>query len=385
MKRLRRPLLFTTTTLFRASLFLGIPLMGFILYFGRADYLESTLRDAHAYDSFVPAITETLSGGNKGGQGIPFTDPGVRQIISNGLPPQVLEDSSNKVIDGMYDWLEGTTPQPTFRIDLTKNRDYISENISLYAFNQLTKQPVCTTNPTQINPFTATCLPSNFSLEAEKVAFAAAIEEVFPTTVFTADNLPKLKGNKTIAQAVPNAPTYYRLLRLSPIALLALVVGLGTAIVRLCRTKRLGYRLLGSTALSTGVALMITPVLYLLAYPRINSTLHLQSADTGISALSTTVISALSGTLYIFLIKAALMVINLGLIIVLLERFTRYKEYAMVAHRAGLVSSSTHAKARGGSTITADLLPIQSSDGAIGRKQGKIMPKFRKITDKELS
>jgi len=385
MTLLRRPLLFTATSLLRTALFIGIPLMGFIIYFGRADFLESTLKNAHAYDSFVPAVTESLASVSKGDQGIPFTDPGVRQIISNGLPPDVLEDSTDKVVNGVYDWLEGKTPQPTFRIDLTKNRQFIAENISLYAFNRLTKQPVCFESPAQINPFTATCLPTNFSLDAERVSFTKAIEEVFPKTVFTAADLPKVANGKSIAAAFPSAPTYYRWMRLSPLFFFVVITGLAVAIVKLCRTTRLGFRLLGSVTLSTGVALMITPILYLLAYPRINSALHLQSADTGLNALSTTVIGALSSTFYVFLIKASLIIINLGLVVVLLERFTRDKNYGLVAARAGLVSSTKRRKTKAPTTLTADMVPLQSSNGAEDKKRGTLFDKVRKLTDKELS
>jgi len=151
------------------------------------------------------------------------------------------------------------------------------------------------------------------------------------------------------------------------------------------RTTRLGFRLLGSVTLSTGVALMITPILYLLAYPRINSALHLQSADTGLNALSTTVIGALSSTFYVFLIKASLIIINLGLVVVLLERFTRDKNYGLVAARAGLVSSTKRRKTKAPTTLTADMVPLQSSNGAEDKKRGTLFDKVRKLTDKELS
>jgi hypothetical protein len=385
MKALRRPLLSIVTWSLRTLLFIGVPLLGLLIYFGNADYLESTLKSAHAYDSFVPAVTESLASVSKSDQGIPFTDPGVRQIISNGLPPQVLEDSSDKVIDSIYDWLEGKAPEPKFSIDLTKNRAFISENISLYAFNRLTKQPVCFENPPQIDPFTADCLPVNFDLNAEKASFAAAIEQVFPQTKFTAADLPKMSGGKTIVQAFPNAPTYYHLFKLLPLILCALLLLNCYAIVKLCRTQRLGFRLLGSVTLSTGVALMITPVLYLLAYPRINSALHLQSADTGLNALGTTVAGALSSTFYIFLIKASLIIINLGLVIVLLERFTRSKEYQLIANKAGLVSSSPRKKSKSKRSGIYEHIPLVSSERKVTRLSTRAYDKFRKVMDKEWS
>lgn len=385
MKPLRRPLLMIATWSLRTLLFIGVPLLGALIYFGNADYLESTLKSAHAYDSFVPAVTESLASSSQGDQGIPFTDPGVRQIISNGLPPQVLETSSDKVIDSMYDWLEGKSPEPKFTIDLTKNREFISENISLYAFNRLTKQPVCFENPKEINPFTAKCLPVNFDLNAEKASFATAIAAAFPKTVFTADDLPKMSGGKSIAQAFPQAPTYYRWFKLSPLILGVLLIGSCVAVVRLCRTNRLGFRLLGSVSLSTGVALMITPVLYLLAYPRINGALHLQSADTGLNALGTTVAGALSSTFYIFLIKASLIIINLGLVIVLMERFSRSLDYQQVATKAGLVNTSARRKTKAKPGSKYEQVPLISSERSGTKKAGKSFDKFRKLIEKELS
>src|SRR5690349_8949180 len=101
MYKLRRPLLFTATSLLRTTLFIGVPLIGIVIYFGQAGYLKSTLKSSHAYDSFVPALTQSLGSTSQADQGIPFNDPGVRQIIANGLPADVLEDSTDKVIDGV--------------------------------------------------------------------------------------------------------------------------------------------------------------------------------------------------------------------------------------------------------------------------------------------
>jgi hypothetical protein len=385
MKALRRPLLFTATSLLRTTLFIGVPLTGLVIYFGQADYLKSTLAGAQTYQSFVPALTQSLGSASKGDQSIPFNDPGVKQIIANGLPADVLEKSTNTVIDGMYNWLEGKTLTPVFRVDLTKNRNYIADNISFYAFNQLTKQPLCMINPSQVNPFTAKCLPSNFSLDQERQSFRDTLDQVFPKTVFTANDLPKGSAAGSFASTYSKLPEIFKWLKIAPLLLGILGIGLCAAVVRLCRTTRLGFRLLGSVTLSTGMALLITPLLYLLAYPRLNSLLHLQSANTGLNALSSSVIGSLSSAFYLYLIKTSLIIVNLGLIIVLVERFTRTKDYEFVIKRAGLVSSSHGKQSDTSKANVYASLPIQSSDGAVNQKQGKLSERIRKLIDKELS
>lgn len=386
MKLFRRPLLFASTTLLRTVLFLGIPLMGLLLYFGNANYLEGTLQSSGAYTKLVPALAQTLAG-SSGQGGIPFNDPGVVEIMNHGLPPQTIEVSTNQVIDGIYGWLQGKTAEPEFHVDLTKNRNFISENISLYAFNKLTKQPLCFTNPSQVDPFTSTCLPSNFDLNAQRTTFATAINQVFPKTVFTADDLPRMSGGKTISQTFPQLPQYYRLLLWTPWLFGILLIGLCVAVVRLCRNQRLGFRLLGRVTLSTGVALMITPILYLLLYPRINSALHLQSANSGLNALTSNVVSALNSSFYLFLIKAALIIVNVGLAMVLLEHYTRGKNFAAIGIHSGVVSSNPRRGKRTKSSkpLTAATIPIQSSDARSGAGRGKLFEKFRKLTSKEWS
>ena len=385
MKPLRRPLLFLSTTLLRTVLFLGVPLMGLLLYFGNAGYLENTLQSSGAYDKLVPAVAQTLGDSSKQG-GIPFTDPGVVEILNHGFPPQVIESTTNQVVDGIYGWLQGKTPEPQFHVDLTKNRDFVADNISLYAFNRLTKQPLCFTNPPQVNPFTSNCLPLNFDLNASKASFAAAINQVFPKTVFTQDDLPKLSNGKSVVTDFPRLPTYYRLLLWSPWLFAALVIGLCVAIIRLCRTPRLGFRLLGRVILSTGLALLITPVLYLLAYPRINNALHLQSTDTGMNALMNNVVTALSSSFYEFLIKAALMIVNIGLVIVLVEHYSREKNYAALRIGSGLVSSQRRSKkGKASKKLKLGDLPLISSEGAKSKKSSTVLLKLRKLTDKEWS
>lgn len=358
--------------------------MGLVLYFGNASFLENTLQSSGAYQKLVPAVAQTLGDTSQQG-GIPFTDPGVVQILNNGFPPQVIEANTNKVIDGFYAWLEGKAPAPAFSVDLTKNRDFVSENISLYAFNRLTKQPVCFTNPPQVNPFTSNCLPTNFDLTASKASFASAINQVFPKTTFSAADLPRMSNGESIQQNFPHLPVYFQMMRWLPWVFGLLVIGLTVSIIQLCRNQRLGFRLLGRVTLSTGVALLITPVLYLLAYPRINNALHLQSTNTGMNALMNNVITALSSSFYEFLIKAALIVVNIGLVIVLVEHYTREKNYAAVRVGSGVVSSNRRSKKAGAKKLKPSSLPLVSSEGTKRGKSSTVMMKFRKLTDKEWS
>jgi hypothetical protein len=385
MRLLRRLSLVAVTSLFRLTLFFGVSLMALLILIGTPHQIENSLTKTGAYKEFVPAVIQSVSSQNQGTTTIPLNDPGVQAIILAAFPPQVIQNSAETIINGSYSWLNGKTPQLAFQVDLTKNRELLAENLSSYAFNRLTAKPLCTTEPRTINPFTAECLPRNFNLSLERTQFASQISNLLPKTVFTANDLPRLSGGRTIAHGFPEAPTIFRIFKLSPFILGGLLIVLPIATILLCHSFRKGFKTLASITLSSGIALVVTPLLYELVYPHISNSLSLQSTNTGVNVLVENLIESMSHNFYDLLIKGSLIVINLGLVLVLAERLTRAKAYENIEQRAGVASSNAAIlKDITDTGLSPEMVPLQSSETVQKASSTKKARTYRKIKGREL-
>ena len=381
MKPLRRFSIIAVTSLLRLSLFFGVSLAAAIVVVGHPGHIEHTLSSTGTYKQLVPSVLQTLGSASHDSGGIPFKDPGVQKIVNESLPPQVIQTSAESVINGTYGWLGGKTLHPLFRVDLTKNRELVTENLTAYAFNRLAQQPLCATQPETVDPFTAQCLPRNYDIHEERSAFASEINALFPKTVFTANDLPRFAGGKSIAHDFPQAARLYRLALAGPWLLGALFVVLSVLLMLLCCSVRKGWKLLASVIISSGVALAVTPLLYLLVYPHINHALTLQSTNTGINIIINNLVAALSHDFNDYILKGSLLVVNLGLVILLVERLSRQPAYSQLATRAGIATSEPGAQQGSTGSVTASMVPLQSSEQSVPKKSKRRFAINRKPED----
>ncbi len=385
MNLTKRLLLFVVTFLYRLVLLIGVPLICAVVLFAHPGKFKSALIDTEAYKLFVPSVVESLAK-TQDANSIPFKDPQVKNIITTAVPPAVIQANSETIIDSFYTWFSGATPSPEFKVDFTPYKSVIAENISLYGLNRLAAQPLCETDPADINPFTSKCLPRSFKLADERKDFEKSIDSAFPNTVYTANSLPKFAGGKSITHDFPWAPTAYRVLVESPLAIGLAALLLAVAMVQLSRSARLGVRQLGNVTLSTGITLVITPILYIIAYPHIAKALHIQSSNTGLNAVIDRLSNSLSHSFYAALLIASLIIINIGVLIIFAEHSTRTKDYETIRKKTGVVSSGAPKRIPKTKGVQASTAPIQTSEGKRRIKaKTKLFKTFRKRQEKELS
>jgi hypothetical protein len=385
MSSLRRILLITVTSLFRLALIFGVTIIVLMTTIGTPSQIENTLDHSGAYAKFVPDIIQSVSASNKNANTIPFNDPGVQAVTNNAFPPEVIQNATQTLISGAYEWLKGQTPQLSFRIDLTENRQLLAGNLGTYAFNRLAAQPLCTTEPQTLNPFTSPCLPRYFNLSQERTAIAAEVDDLLPKTVYTAADLPKFSDNKTVTQNFPWLPRVYRLALESPLILSGTLFVLLLMMFALNKDIHKTMKSAGSLTLSSGIALIITPLLYEIVYPHINSALSLQSSNSGVNVLVEDLVQDISHTFYDVLIRGAIIVMVSGLAIKLAERATRPKAgYKNIAKTAGLTSSDAkpvHATTSAG--LSEARVPLQTSESATAKRSRRHSRLYRKLEDKE--
>lgn len=127
------------------------------------DNIKTALNDNNVYQEIIPAVLDSAEFNEATAQSgdLPIKEPWVREAIQKAFPKADLEQKSDAIIDGTFNWLEGETDRPQFTIDLTANKQQFGQEVGAYAQNRLAGLPRCTTAdiPTEVDAYRITCLP----------------------------------------------------------------------------------------------------------------------------------------------------------------------------------------------------------------------------------
>lgn len=389
MSLLRRICLYICGSAFRFVLFFGVTIVCFSLVFVNPSSLKQTLRDSGIYDSLTEAVVEDTAKQNPTST-IPLDDPQIKQIIKASFTPASLQRGAETVIDGTFSWLEGETKTPVFNVDFSGERKIMSDNIASYAFGKLAQKPACFAIPETIDPFTAGCIPPYTDLGAQQQNLSDQLtgpSGLLPDATFTANDLPKDSSGNPIYERYSFAPSVYSWLRYSPWIALITLIGLATGMVLLSSSKRRGFQSLSIAIISSGVALIITPIIFSYVLPQLSSSLSFNSSDKTpeTQLLINDVSNQLTTNFYTLIINVTIQVIAVGFVILIAEKLTRPRtKYSNVAKRAGVVNGNSK-RPSSGKKYKSTTIPIQSSEESARRKPRRTKNrKYRTIPKKEI-
>ncbi len=104
-----------------------------------------------------------------------ISDDTAKTILDKTFSPQYVQQSTEKVIDSAYDWLDGKQPTIAFNINTTIQKDSFIANATSVLDQQLASLPKCKT-AAEFNPDNPTCLPPGTSAQqlAQSLATDAA-------------------------------------------------------------------------------------------------------------------------------------------------------------------------------------------------------------------
>lgn len=239
--------------------------LGFLLslkfVMGNPVSIKNALSQSGIYQTLVQDALKQSENKNNEINSLPTTQPEIQTAIRQAFPPEQLQEDVNQIIDGTYPWIQGKTPTPTFRIDLTNAKQQLANAVADYASRRLSALPPCTPAevPPNIDIFTLTCLPLGFDTPA---AVNQARQDVLNAggplkqPVLTPDTL-KPDDSHTITQKFANVPRAYHsfILTLYALALVAIITSV--AAVYFSSTWRSGLRRLGVTLVTIGISTVL--------------------------------------------------------------------------------------------------------------------------------
>lgn len=284
---------------------------GLVITFKSPDKIEKSLSDSGVYATFVSnALAEAQKANQKSdlsSSDLPIEDPAIVAAANKAFPPQLLQTSTENVLNGTYDWLSGKTEVPNFTIDLSQAKQTFAQEVGAAAKNRLKSLPICTAkqlkalgNNADIDAFTVTCRPTGINLDKEQQKLTqklATSKDFLGTPKITPQNLDKNDNGQTIFDKAAMAPEIYKLASASPWIIAFLTLLIGTVIVFLYRPRRRGIKTVAIILTVVGALTVLGNISSVQAFNRLSEP-NGKLSTTINSSFRTTIIKALSSVFH---------------------------------------------------------------------------------------
>ncbi len=268
MDTIRRIFIVLCIPLLGLSLLLVLISLAITTYLGTPTAIKKTLATSHIYDHAVSSIIASTQQKNqdqnqqKAKEDIPFDIPEVKAAAEKSISPQFIQKSAESLIDGIYGWLDGTTAEPQFTINVSEAKTSFIENVATAAVTHVEALPVCTTAdqiPSGDNPFDATCRPPNFNAESTKQEILSQVnasDGPLAKDTFTFADMQG-EGKKPITEDFSSAPKAFQTAKRIPLILAVISLIFATILFLLHRNHSRGLKTTGKVFLTTGITVFI--------------------------------------------------------------------------------------------------------------------------------
>lgn len=221
------------------------------------------------------------------------------------LPPSVLKQNVESILNSAYDWLEGKTDTIVLNLDLSDEKAAFVNALGDEAIARAASLPTCTEQlPSDFDPLSSTCIPSgvNVSAGAEKIKNELATsKDFFPDTNITGEDFTVgEEGSKQLlSEAFSGAPQAFGYVRDMAYVVAALLVIYAVAIFFLGKTRRSGLKVNAWLFGLAGVWALILGGLFKVSnnYAVNNLTKENSGANIG-QSLADPLINQITGTLF---------------------------------------------------------------------------------------
>lgn len=308
---------------------------------GTPDNIKQNLWQNGVYESAVDGVLDAASNAQQESEdqtdALPLDDPEIRQAAKAALPTETVELWIGQLVDGLYGWLDGATPQPEFQIDTTDQRQALANNVADVASRRIENLRPCTqqeafqlAQQNNIDLFNLPCRPP-IDLAGEKQRLTNEIEnnqDLFGSPIISsADLIPAGSQEKNFFRD-SSAPDVFQWIKRLPIIAAAISLVSVAALLWLADSKRRGFKKTGLIFLGSGLFLIISTLLFNYLFNRANqpgeSLNNLSGVqDGGLQTALLGTARSLFGTFNAKVIFIALIYVVIGLVVLIILHLRR--------------------------------------------------------------
>lgn len=268
---------FLSLNIFRLGLLIIIPLTAIVIAFRTPAFLEQALDQSGIYKAVIPSLLDQTAEDNKADQQAValLQDAGVRDAVNSAFSPEVLQDSTETILDGTYQWLDGTTSTPRISLNLQSSADILKSKLTDYATRRLATLPTC--SQAQFGQLTGqealldlTCIPPGLDIGQTARDFSdGALKNtgLAERATLSTDDLPKDADGKRIYETqLAMAPNAYRWIVNGPWIVAGILLLSGALLVFAHDRRRQGIRALSWVLCTSGIVWVFGAILFAIFY-----------------------------------------------------------------------------------------------------------------------
>ena len=232
--------------------------------------VKKIIADSGAYTNLIPSALDQASNNSGGSGSVSLSDPAVKSAAEQVFSPQFLRQSTENILDGVYNWLDGKVPQPDFRIDLSGKKADFAALVAAHASQVASGLPRCSLAQSEalsrqgndFDVFGAKCLPpatTPASVSADIKKNLSSNKDFLKDPVITAGSLKDKKANRSVFedQKIKKLPSFYQSAKKTPFVISFLVLLILIGILFLSSSRRRGFRRIGIALLVVGLIMLI--------------------------------------------------------------------------------------------------------------------------------
>lgn len=310
-----------------------------VMVLGNSAPLKRALRNSKIYDNLIDnVISANTQDPQDVGSSSPLAELPVKQAAKTAFSPELIQSSTEQVIDSVYRWLEGKTAKPDFKLDFSAPKLRFATAAADNAAARSRVLPPCSLQQSRelasndkIDAFSLPCLPAGLTADSIRnrvISDLANSKAFIKTPVITADSLPRDSQGKTVFDNVAQAPQIFHWLLIAPWILGGLTLLSGTLLVILYDERRRGLRAVSVILLGSGIFLLIGTLVLSFAFNQVNKPnsqlvrlVNSSELENSFLAILRSLNSTFSSKLLIF----AATYLGLGAILLLALHFTKHE------------------------------------------------------------
>ncbi len=364
--------------IFHMAIIFLITTVSMVILLGNRDSMKAVLNDSGVYEDFVDSVITTAAKESTDEQNsLPFDDSEFRRIANKNFDSKVLQSAGNHIIDGVYDWAEGSSEDLFFEINFQPQVNNFIEDLSNYAVEKYETLPPCTPiDNVNTTVFNISCQPIGSSREIIKTVSIEDLkqQDFLNEPILSDKDIFSTPEEKEDLAFIPKA---YQATRLLPYISIAVIIVSGLVFVLLHRSKRRGIKRIGRDMITTAIFIALLTIVFGFILPRYTDTFSVQGE--GLPRLFNKIIDVFLQSLDIVVINIAIVLGSVGISILAIEKMSRPESiYAEVAKKSGL-TSSTPKKSKSTKPSKSKKPPVQTSEEKKKTKTKRKSKKYRKI------
>lgn len=355
---------------FRFGIFLGLSLLIVNFIASNPENLKDPLKRNNVQGAFIEtAIDESAKNVDQNSESsLPLDDEKIQEVIKMSFDSEELGSAFDKVFDGFYAWLNGDSAQVKFSADMTKSKENLANNLSLYAVQRMSKLDPCVTLPEQTNAFLIECFPAGINLSEVSQNIKQSLlddDSLLPDGRLDDSILPTNASGQTFAEQYDQLPGYYNWFKVLPYILIGFSVALAGVVIFFAKHRLNALQVFVFNILTTSLILAILPLFYVYVLPKISPNLNFlnnSGSDTAISKAFNGASEDIYKVFIYYALNVVFQVVVACLVVLFIIRY--YKKSSVNLQNKGLNSSLVSGEMNDKTIITPPDpgLDIQSSE-----------------------